>query len=367
MTPAWIDGNPVGLDAAAAEAARLLGASRLPVIAGLGTDVAGARAGIALAQRLGGVVDHVHSDALLRNLDVMREAGMMVTTPNEARLRGDVLLLVGEGPVAAWPQLPERLLEAPLAPEIADGTRRIRSLCPGRKDASALSGANAGTIGRDPADLPILLAALRARVAGRPVNASAVPVRTLDALAGDLRAARFGVAVWSAAHLDTLSVEMLCGLVDDLNATTRFTGLPLLPGDNAAGVLEACGWMTGYPMRTGFARPHATHDPWWFDATRLIESGEADCALWISAYHDAEPAWTRTVPTIALTGADVRVSARVRIAVGCPGIDHDAVQHLAATGTLGPVPASKPSGALSVAEALARITAALPETGGARC
>ena len=53
--------DPVALDAAIAEAARLLGASRLPVIAGLGTDVAGARAAIALAQRLGGVVDHMHS------------------------------------------------------------------------------------------------------------------------------------------------------------------------------------------------------------------------------------------------------------------------------------------------------------------
>jgi formylmethanofuran dehydrogenase subunit B len=114
MGPAWIEGNPVALDAAAAEAARLLGASRLPVIAGLGTDIAGARAAVALARRLGGAIDHVHSGALIRDLDVMREAGMMMTTPAEARVRGDVLLLVGEGLVAAWPQLPERLLQAPL-------------------------------------------------------------------------------------------------------------------------------------------------------------------------------------------------------------------------------------------------------------
>jgi formylmethanofuran dehydrogenase subunit B len=361
MDSAWIDGEPVSLDAAAAEAARLLGASRLPVIAGLGTDVAGARAAIALARLLGGIVDHMHSGALLRNLDVMREAGMMVTTPNEARLRGDVLLLVGEGLLVAWPQLKERLLTAPLGTESgADAKRRIRWLCPGRGEAKALASVDIQTIGRAPAELPVVLAALRARIAGRAVNGSATPVRALDALAADLRGGRFGVAVWSAAYLDALSVEMLCGLVDDLNAGTRFTGLPLAPPDNAAGVLETCGWTIGYPMRTGFGRPQAEHDPWRFDATRLVESGEADCALWISAYGAAAPPWRRAVPTIALTGPDTRTPVRVRIAVGCPGIDHDAVQHLAATGTLAPAAATKPSDALSVAQAIARIAVALP-------
>jgi len=367
MGSAWIDGEPVNLDAAAAEAARLLGASRLPVIAGLGTDVAGVRSAIALARLLGGIVDHMHSGALLRNLDVMREAGMMVTTPNEARVRGDVLLLVGEGLLVVWPQLKERLLTAPLAESGADAKRRIRRLCPGRGEAKALDSVNIQTIGRAGADLPVLLAAVRARVAGRAVSGSAIPLRTLDALAAELRAARFGVAVWSAVHLDALTVEMLCGLVEDLNAGTRFTGLPLAPPDNAAGVLETCGWTTGYPMRTGFGRPQAEHDPWRCDAARLVESGEADCVLWVSAYRDAAPPWRRAVPTIALTGSHASMPARVRIAVGCPGVDHDAVQHLAATGTLAPAAATKPSDALSVAQAIARIAVALPHTGAPPC
>jgi formylmethanofuran dehydrogenase subunit B len=442
MSPAWIDGSPVTLDAAAAEAARLLAASRLPVVAGLGADIAGARAAIALARRLGGAVDHMHSGALLRDLDVMREAGMMVTTPNEARIRGDVLLLVGAGLLDAWPQLQQRLLAAPFLPgaKVADtplvssppgsgrpapggasaqrreargsvaeavgegdrvgvkrrvsftpprppspalrsataghpplpgeggSKRRIRWLCPGRGEATRQIG-NVRAIGRDPGDLPVLLAALRARVAGRPVSDATVAAKMLDALAADLRSARFGVAVWSAAHLDSLTIEMLCGLVDDLNLETRFTGLPLAPDDNAAGVMETCGWTTGHPMRTGFGRAHPEHDPWRFDATRLVESGEADCALWISAYRDAQPTWSRAVPTIALAGPDTPLArtARVHIAVGRPGIDHDAVAHLAVTGALGYATAAKPSGALSVAQAIARIADALPETGARPC
>ena len=95
------------------------------------------------------------------------------------------------------------------------------------------------TLSADEASLPGWLAALRARVNGRPVALSGARSGEIDALAAALRSAKFGVAVWSAARLDVLTIEMLCGLVRDLNAKTRFTGLPLAPGDNAAGVLQA--------------------------------------------------------------------------------------------------------------------------------
>jgi formylmethanofuran dehydrogenase subunit B len=66
MGPAWIDGAPVALSTAITAAARLLDASRQPLIAGLGTDIAGARAAIALARRIGAAVDHMNADALLQ-------------------------------------------------------------------------------------------------------------------------------------------------------------------------------------------------------------------------------------------------------------------------------------------------------------
>ncbi len=94
---ASINGAPASLDEAAAAAARLLARSRQPLIAGLGADIDGARAAIALAERVGGVIEHMHSAALLRDLDCLRETGIMLTTPGEARVRADVVLLVGDG------------------------------------------------------------------------------------------------------------------------------------------------------------------------------------------------------------------------------------------------------------------------------
>lgn len=355
MGQAWIDGRSVALEAAVAEAARLLAASRLPVIAGLGTDIAGARAAVSLAARLGGAVDHMHSELLLRDLDVLREAGVMLTTPTEARVRADTLLLVGPGLSAAWPGIVPRLL----VPPPADGApRRVVWLCPG-PEARTLLREGFLVYGRGTAALPALLALLRARCAGRPV---ATAPKALDRVVAVLRQAKFGVAAWAPASLDALAGEMLHGLVADLNGATRFSALPLAPPDNAAGVLQACGWMTGFPMRTGFGRGAPEHDPWRFDAVRLVESGEADCALWISAYGAKAPPWSRALPTIVLAGtaARLRTPPRIRIAVGAPGVDHDTVDHCAETGTLAARRAAQPGAVPTAAAALARIAAALP-------
>jgi len=362
MDRAWIDGKAVTLKTAIAEAAKLLGASRCPLITGLGTDIAGARAATALAQQVGGAIDHMHSDVLLRGLDVMLGGGVMLTTPSEACARADYLLLVGPDVAGAFASLPQ-LFFGPTAPEAGAAARRIGWICPDRSAMSAISqGSELRTIGRNPGELPALLAALRARIAGRPVAKTQTSGKTLDGLAGDLARARFGVAIWSAAELVALETEMLQGIVADLNAKTRFSSLPLGPGDNALGVMQVCAWMTGFPMRTGFGLSYPEHDPWRFDTARLVKDGEVDCALWISAYGAAAPQWTEAVPMIALTAPEtpMRVPARITIEVGRPGVDHDALDYVASVGALGSITATKPSHAVSVAQVISEIAATLP-------
>ncbi|HEY0910853.1 MAG TPA: formylmethanofuran dehydrogenase, partial [Bradyrhizobium sp.] len=146
-------------------------------------------------------------------------------------------------------------------------------------------------------------------------------------------------------------------LIDDLNKTTRFAGLPLIPPNGAEGVTQVVAWTTGLPVRTGFAGRAPLHDPWRFDAQRLIASGEADAALWISAFSACPPPWDNAVPTIALVppGTVFRTPPRVVFEVGCPGRDHDAMMFDQALGGIALAAASAPRAIASVADTVAAI------------
>src|SRR5262249_46455952 len=193
--------------------------------------------------------------------------------------------------------------------------RSLVRLCPGGS-AATIPGEKIVKCDRN--RLPLLLAALRARLAGQPVGKIGVSAKTIEDVVTLLKTARFGVAVWSAVDLDALAIEMLCGIVADLNVETRFTGFAVPPGNNAIGVLQACGWMTGFPMRIGFGRGYPEHDPWRFDGKRMVAARETDCVLWISAFRAVPPPWGDGPPVIALTNGDAALGSRpaVQIEVG---------------------------------------------------
>ncbi|MGA7383397.1 MAG: tungsten formylmethanofuran dehydrogenase [Methylocella sp.] len=364
MHEARINGKPALLAAAAGRAAEILSAARMSVIAGLGTDVAGARASILLAERLRGAYDHMDSERVFADLDVMRQAGLMFTTPNEARLRADVLLFIGKDLTKIWPAMMERLSPAEIPPfDLAREPRKLLRVAPGR--GAKADGPPIETL--DSSNLHTTLAALRARAAGRPVRCAKSARRKLDEFVEVLKHARFGVAVWGGDSLDSLSIEMLHGLIRDLNSATRFSGLPLGYDSNASGVVQTSGWMTGFPMRTSFGRGYPEHDTWRFDATRMVESGEADAALWISAYGREAPQWKKNIPLVALASPQTAFAREpeVRIEIGCPGIDHDAAEFARETGSIVSRKASRPSQAPSVQSVVGEIAKHLG--GDAKC
>jgi formylmethanofuran dehydrogenase subunit B len=355
MSEARIDGKPVSLAAAAERAGEILSAARMPVIAGLGTDVAGARASILLAEKLRGAYDHMHSERIFADLDVMRQAGLMFTTPNEARLRADVLLFIGMDLIKIWPAMMARLSPGVIPPfDLAQEPRKLLWIAPGRGGAK-VEGLAVQNL--DTSDLHATLAALRALVAGRAVTYAKSMLRKLDEFAKVLKNARFGVAVWGSDAFDSLAIEMLHGLIRDLNKTTRFSGLPLGCDSNAAGVVQASGWITGFPVRTSFGRGFPEHDTWRFDTTRMIESGEADAAMWISAYGSEAPPWKKNIPFVALAAPQTTFARepQVRFEVGCPGIDHDAAEFSRETASIVARKASHSSQAPSVAAIIDQI------------
>ncbi len=360
-----VDGATASLETAAAAAARLLGEARLPLVAGLGTDVEGARAAISLAEKLRGAYDHMHSEILLRDIDVLRQAGQFVTTANETRVRADCVLLIGDDLTSVWPDMAARLnLTSPARFDDYNEPRKVFWIGPGKGEAASVG---ATEIAAPRSELPSLLAALRAEVAGRKIRKDSSLVRKIADVAPALKAARFGVMIWSGESIGRLTIEMIHGLLLDLNKETRFSGLPVSSRANAMGVAQASGWMTGFPMRTGFCRGYPEHDIWRFDASRLVESGEADAALWVSSYGNESPKWKRQIPFVAIAAPGTRFAyaPRIRIEVGTPGIDHDGVEFVQNLGSLASRDAQKPSEAPQAAAVLRLIEEKLTKGEGA--
>ena len=326
-----IAGTPVPLEEAIRRAGDLLGAARRPVIGGLGTDVGGVRAVLALADRIGATLDHVNGHNLHANVRVLQDRGWVTTTLGEVRNRADLVVVLGSELFADFPRLIERVI-APASAMQTEALQARRLVVLGGPPEWAAPDT----------DLPVhyqsapmerlgeLLSVLRCLVNDRPLQADGVaglPVDSLRPLAGQMRQASYGVLIWSAAafadaHAD-LTVQCAAGLIEDLNQERRFAGLPLAAGDGDMSAYQVCTWQTGYPLRVDLAGGYPRYEPYHLSTARTLADG-ADALLWISAFNAGHTPPDTGVPTVVVGRPDLRLARQpqVYIPVGVPGVDH---------------------------------------------
>ncbi|HMR31142.1 MAG TPA: formylmethanofuran dehydrogenase [Geminicoccaceae bacterium] len=346
-----VDGRPVPLAEAVARAGGILRGARLPLLAGLGTDTAGMRAAVRLAEAVGGVLDHAHGAGLLANLAAMRGGGWVTATLAEARNRPDFVLLVGGDGSAVSSRLHERVLRPP---------RTLDSAGPPERRIVQLGGRPSAWPDIEHLDCPsegllAVIGALRALLAGRRPPK---PDARLAALAEALRAARYALIVWAAGALPEpeATVAHLAEITKALNARGRAAGLPLSAPDNVIGANQVATWQTGVPLPLGLTAGVPEHEPRRWSMSALLARGAVDALLWVASLGDLEPPDT-AAPTIVLARAGFvpKRPVEVLIPVGTPGLDHagslyrsDGVVALPVRGLREPV-------APSVAEVLAAI------------
>jgi formylmethanofuran dehydrogenase subunit B len=327
-----IQGQACSLDEGVAHAASLLGRARLPLFGGLGTDVAGARAALHLADRTGAVLDHMNSASMLRNLLAIQDSGWMTATLGEVRNRADLLVIFGSGLEQRLPRFHERFFadaesmfgrhtagreliligpdaEASAAP---DHTRITRITCPTER-------------------LGDVAMALRALLRGHSLQAEdvgGVGIDRLRELLTRLGAAHYGVIAWVTAALDfphaELAVQAFCERVKALNASTRCSGLPL-GGDNGDYTFsQVATWQAGFPTRISLANGCPHFDPVQYHAAQLLRDKEADLVLWISAFDAQRMPPSVSIPAIVLGRAGMQCEnvPEVFIPVATPGLDH---------------------------------------------
>ncbi|MSP28157.1 MAG: formylmethanofuran dehydrogenase subunit B [Methylococcales bacterium] len=333
-TSARVAGQAVSLETAISHAAALLKNTQLPVIGGCATDVNGMRGLLALADRIGAVVDNMNFTSARNNFLALQDSGWMNTTLAEVKNRCDVLMVVGTDLETFAPRFFERYLWNSEAMFMEDTSQRdiiYLGKAPSGDLSTSPNGTKARVLECAVEDLPEVMAVLRALVKGRPIRATevcGVPVVDLQCIADTLKAAKYGVVTWAAGALAyrqaELTVQMLSEMIKDLNNTTRCSGLPLAGKEGDQTANQVCGWTTGYPARTNFSRGYPEYDPFLNDTNVLLADGEADALVWVQAFNTNSTPPATDLPTIVVgrSGMTFAKEPDVFIPVGTPGIDH---------------------------------------------
>lgn len=369
---AEIDGQAASLDAAIDAAAQRLSASRQPLFAGLGTDVAGMRALYPLACATGAICDAAPGEALMHGLRALQDRGQFTTTLAEVRTRADLIVFVGGLPLAMAPLIRERL-------GIGDAQvaqRHVVVLGPGDGDEAALAAwAGAGVTVEAIAlhgDLFDTVSLLDALVAKRPAMAAAQVPAALRALAERLQAAHYGVLVGAPALLPAqgaLVVEVVHRSVNELNRKTRAAALWIGGGNGVATANQVFAWLSGVPMRSRAGPRGLEHEPLRYGSLRLIEQGAVDALLWVASFDAQSAPPQNTLPMVVLghpaLAERCRRAGSVFIAVSTPGIG--SAGHVFRTdGTvLMPLHAARPDALPTVAALAQRLLAGLPQRSAA--
>ncbi len=328
-----IGGKPATRTAAIAEAARLVREAKNPLLGGLGTDVDGMRAVMALADRAGATIDHALSEGQFRNVEVLQTSGWFMSTLTEVRNRADLVVIVGSDVQKLKPRFFERVVAVEEPMFLPPGKKRTVVFIGEGLDATGAKGGSIGDVITLACPLPAVaevIGALRARLRGTPLAASSVagiPVERIDDLAQRCRAAAYGVMVWAPPSLlypgGDLTVRAVSDLVKDLNLTTRFAGLSLGGSEGATSAASVAAWQSGFPLRVSYAGGKPHHDPLRYSAQRLIASGEVDVLVWIASFSPdlLPPAGAVPDVLLAVPGHPAAARARVFIPVGTAGLD----------------------------------------------
>jgi formylmethanofuran dehydrogenase subunit B len=320
------------LNAAVKAAAKILHESKQPLFAGLGTEVQGMRSVMALAEKAGATLDHMHSESTVRNTLAMQNSGWQTTTLTEVKNRADLIVAIGTDIVTSHPRFFEKLvwnadtLFNKATPEV------IFLAATGNTSAGISPDGHAPTVvTAETADLPAIMSALNALALNKTLDAdhiAGVSLAVLQNILVKIKAAKYAVIVWSVGSLKIshaeLTVQSITQLIATLNENTRVTGLPLNSGDGDSSVNNTSAWLSGYPTRSRFnvhqRGGEFSYDTYHFSTQQQLN--HCDALLWISTFNAYAPPRS-AAPTIVIGHPNMQFTRApdIFIPAGIPGLN----------------------------------------------
>ena len=291
-----IGDNAVTLEAAYAEATKILAAAKYPLIYGLSRSTTeGQRAATALADTIGATIDTTASTGHAPSIMAFQQVGESTCTLGEVKQRADLVIFWGSDPLVTHPRHRERY-------------------CPPKPGRFIVVVDHEETESAKAADLFIRIEPdrdweafweLRLMLAGKSTAKRA----DLQGLVERMKSCRFGIVFFgmgiTQGPLAHRTVESLLQLVTDLNDHTRFYARRMRRYGDVAGADSVLTWQTGYPFGVNFSAGYPRYNPGEFTGPDLLARKEADACLLVGSetandLPQAARDHLRTIPTIVL-------------------------------------------------------------------
>lgn len=342
---AEIDGEPALLEDAVRLAAELLQQANYPLIYGLSRSATpGQRAAVALAERVGAVIDTTASLCHGPSIMAIQEVGEVTCTLGEVRNRADLIIFWGCHPAQSHPRHAERY----------SVFARGKHTPNGRSDRTVVMVGDSTQVeqwrlDRDDARPDIIvpievgkdfeaISMVRMMLRGVDVPAASDELRQLVEL---MRGCRYGTVFFGLGIAETsmwdglphqsighINVAALLKLVAELNAVSRFTARRMRLQGDVSGADNVLCWQTDYPFGVDLSRGYPRYNPGEFTANELLSRGDTDFCLLVGAetipyFSAAARQYLRSIPTVVLDypGVPCEFTPNVRFTTAVYGLD----------------------------------------------
>ncbi len=285
-----VEGRAVSLDEALDRASAILSQARSPVVWGLTrSSVEAVAVGLALADRIGAMVDLDGSVGRADHRAAFVRVGEVSATLGEVKDRAEVVLFWGGHPDATHPRHAERYSVQPPGRFLAgDRTVIVVDVGPAHPPSGTADVRVPLAPDLQGEALRVLLA-LSHGVALDPARVERATGQPLAVWADLIR--RFGAARYAAicfgpatGSLGVTGWDAALTLVIALNRDgRRCVGLPLGEPGNVAGAEAVLTWQAGAPSHLDFGSAAPRHLPLEASLADRLKSGEADAVLAVGA------------------------------------------------------------------------------------
>jgi len=276
-------------DDAVRRSAEILANAKYPLLYGWSsTSNEASRAGIELAEWVGGVMDNTttvcHGPSLLAVHDIGEVSGSL----GEIMHRADLVIYWGSNPVHSHPHHMMRYSSMSTGRfRLSRKERQVIVVDVRKTDTAKLADQ---FIQIAPNGDYELMCALRMAVRGDELEQdviSGVQAQTIEELAERMISCQFGVIFFGLGLTMTegrhRNIDVALSLVRDLNARTKFLIMPMRGHFNVAGANEVSAWVTGYPYAVDLSQGYPRYNPGDTTAVDVLVRGDCDAALVVAS------------------------------------------------------------------------------------